>query len=102
MPKTIGVKVTNSVGSRCGGECVIGTGRTSHCSVCHQTFSTVSNFDGHRRDGWCLEPGSTSLEASPRGVWHLPADPDRPFPGHGYAAEGPTGAFGTSGMGGAL
>lgn len=30
--------------------------KTSHCVACHATFSTVANFDLHRRDGRCVPP----------------------------------------------
>lgn len=49
---------------------------TSHCAGCHETFTTVSNFDRHRRGGECVRPSSAGLIASQRGgnaVWHQPA-----------------------------
>lgn len=30
--------------------------KTSHCGGCHETFSTPSTFDIHRRNGECLNP----------------------------------------------
>jgi hypothetical protein len=36
--------------------------RAAHCAGCHRTFSTVSGFDKHRRDGGCLEPAAVGLE----------------------------------------
>lgn len=52
-----------------------GGSKTCHCSVCHELFSTVSNFDRHRpsRDG-CLTPADAGLVRSTRspGVWCRP------------------------------
>jgi hypothetical protein len=61
-------------GTRWGGE------RTCHCPSdgCHETFSTVDNFDGHRRGGACLDPAEVhERDGTPRfklsgwrpGVW---------------------------------
>jgi hypothetical protein len=65
--------------------------RISHCSVCHETFSTVANFDAHRRKvksetskyvGRCLDPRAAGLVPVSRlrmngkassDVWTLPA-----------------------------
>lgn len=30
----------------------------AHCTVCHEHFSTVGNFDRHRRTGHCQHPAS--------------------------------------------
>lgn len=43
---------------------------TCHCSVCHETFITVSNFDRHRSPrgeyGSCLDPAKAGLVLSDR------------------------------------
>ena len=49
---------------------------TSHCANtgCHQTFSTVGNFDRHRRGGECREPSTVGLIRNGRSYpcWGLP------------------------------
>lgn len=48
----------------------------SHCSLCHETFSTEQNFDKHRnwRTGKCvLKP--KGLMKSDRGVWRAKPNP---------------------------
>ena len=32
----------------------------AHCTVCHEHFSTVNNFDKHRRTGTCQYPGTVT------------------------------------------
>lgn len=76
------------IGCRCGASWP-GT-RISHCSSCHETFSSVSAFDAHRRKaksetskyvGRCLYPPDASLSLvairAKAGktllVWMLPA-----------------------------
>jgi hypothetical protein len=58
------------IGCRCGASWP-GT-RISHCSSCHETFSSVSTFDAHRRAvdprasqyvGRCLDPRDAGLSA---------------------------------------
>lgn len=44
-----------------------GGSKTAHCSNCHETFSTVSNFDRHLRTG--LDGLVFHLQ---RGVWMMP------------------------------
>jgi hypothetical protein len=34
---------------------------TAHCSVCHRTFSGVTSFDRHRRDGRCTDPAGLGM-----------------------------------------
>jgi hypothetical protein len=34
---------------------------TAHCGACHDTFSGVSTFDRHRRDGRCIAPYHVGL-----------------------------------------
>jgi len=48
---------------------------TSHCSFCHQTFSTVANFDKHWGPGEYRahrHPSDVGLILSPRGYWTAP------------------------------
>lgn len=33
----------------------------AHCSACHTTFTGVTAFDLHRRDGKCLNPADIGL-----------------------------------------
>lgn len=35
--------------------------RTCHCPTCHRSFSGVTHFDRHRRNGQCLDPHSVGL-----------------------------------------
>lgn len=66
-----GRKTSNNAprGSRCGGGCVKPTTAQAHCSVCHETFSRVSNFDRHRKDGWCQDPTTVGLVLHEARVW---------------------------------
>lgn len=48
----------------------------SLCSVCHEVFSTVGNFDRHRSAGWCQEPSSVGLSLSEHGYWRVPMPDD--------------------------
>lgn len=54
-----------------------GGANTSHCSMCHRTFSTVRNFDkhlDHARDRLvCLAPEDKGLVIDSRGIYVLPA-----------------------------
>lgn len=48
----------------------------SHASCCHETFSSLSAFDAHRRGGQCNDPASVGLVAreKPFGrLWGWPA-----------------------------
>lgn len=38
----------------------------AHCGACHQTFSAVSSFDLHRRNGECRDPAKAGLVKSKR------------------------------------
>lgn len=47
-----------------------------HCAGCHELFSTPQNFDLHRSNGKCLQPGRIRTQAkglllkrNERGVW---------------------------------
>lgn len=46
----------------------------AHCGCCHETFTTTANFDRHRRDFACREPGAAGLIQDSRGVWHQPGN----------------------------
>lgn len=57
--------------------------RTAHCAACHTTFSTVYNFDEHRKGGVCNLPERVGLKWTMRGhggneyqVWGRPMDDD--------------------------
>lgn len=59
-------------GTRCGDTCRRPTGGSqAHCSVCHRTFGGVSQFDRHRRDGWCLDPTTLGF-VDHGGLWTTP------------------------------
>lgn len=44
-----------------------------HCSVCHNTFSVLRNFDLHRVGKRlplsCADPTDVGLVQNPRGIW---------------------------------
>jgi hypothetical protein len=42
------------------------------CRGCNQYFSTVGNFDRHRRNGHCLAPEAVGLVRDTAGVWKRP------------------------------
>ena len=52
--------------------------RMAHCAApgCCATFSTVANFDRHRRGGRCVPPADAGLVPDSRGVWRMPGQPD--------------------------
>jgi hypothetical protein len=67
-------------GTRCTPGCShprpnIGTS-TALCTVCHESFNTVSNYDRHRRDGWCLNPEEIGLRKASTGHWVYAATPE--------------------------
>jgi hypothetical protein len=35
--------------------------RVSHCTVCHETFTSPGNFDRHRSNFKCLSPASLGM-----------------------------------------
>lgn len=47
------------------------------CSVCHELFGTVRNFDRHRKAGWCQDPAAMGLRLTEMGVWRTVMDPDQ-------------------------
>jgi hypothetical protein len=48
--------------------------RAAHCAGCHLTFSTVANFDRHRRNFVCIGPEDAGLVRDDRGVWKQPGN----------------------------
>lgn len=44
-----------------------------HCTVCHETFTTVGNFDRHRKTGKCEHPTACGFVQGQNGVWHQDA-----------------------------
>lgn len=48
----------------------------AHCSGCHHTFSTVSNFDLHRKSGKCHSPTTVGLVQNSRGTWRSEGERD--------------------------
>lgn len=63
------------IGSKCRPDCKRPTPAQAHCSVCHQTFGGVHNFDRHRDDGWCLEPATLGMVQREQ-VWRTPMAED--------------------------
>lgn len=49
----------------CTSECRAARGRQSHCGSCHKTFSGLTVFDDHRKDGACVDIGLTEKN----GIW---------------------------------
>lgn len=41
--------------------------KIAHCASCHESFSTVANFDLHRHNGKCIK--SDKLVMGSRGHW---------------------------------
>lgn len=62
-------------------ECTAGwqPGRKCHCVGCCENFSTVGNFDKHRRNGECISPARVGLVANERGIWTMPGATDERF-----------------------
>jgi hypothetical protein len=56
----------------------------AHCAACHDTFTTVTNFDRHRRNGRCVDPASVGLIFK-NGLWRQPTPMGWPFDGSGVA-----------------
>jgi len=59
----------------CTSTCRKPNGNQAHCGAtgCHQTFSTVANFDKHRIGGIeerrCADPASVGLRLGADGIW---------------------------------
>ncbi|MCL4780333.1 MAG: hypothetical protein KJ049_09090 [Gammaproteobacteria bacterium] len=45
------------------------TGKRCCCRGCGEYFSTVANFDKHRRNGACVDPATVGLLVDHRGIW---------------------------------
>lgn len=61
------------------GKCTAGwtPGRKCHCAGCCENFSTVGNFDKHRRNGECIPPVEAGLVLNTkRGVYTAPGETD--------------------------
>lgn len=58
-------------GTRCTSACTHPrpTPAQALCTVCHEVFGGVSNFDRHRVDGWCLNPATLKMHLTEAGVW---------------------------------
>lgn len=63
----------------------------AHCSACHVTFSTVNNFDRHRRSFQCLTVEESGLVLNSRGIAHQPGH-DGPIAEYADCAEAYVGA----------
>lgn len=60
------------IGSKCRSDCRPPIGDSqAHCSVCHCTLRAISDFDRHRRDGWCLDLPALGLVDVDR-LWATP------------------------------
>jgi hypothetical protein len=59
------------IGSQCRPDCKRPTEAQAHCSVCHQRMGSVSGFDKHRDDGYCLSPADLGM-VQRDGVWRTP------------------------------
>ena len=71
------------IGRKCDGTCThpapsLNTS-VSLCSVCHEVFSCLTNFDAHRHEGWCMNPTELRkpMRKNARGIWIVPADEDK-------------------------
>lgn len=58
----------------CDAKCKRPSPAQAHCSVCHETFGSVSGFDHHRRAGVCHNPDFIGMVEGRGGVWRI----DRP------------------------
>lgn len=64
---------------RCGGCALWWTALgAAHCAGCHETFTSVSGFEKHRRGGQCLTPAEVGLVPADRKWpgWALPGSYD--------------------------
>lgn len=66
--------------------------KTCHCTACHETFSTISNFDRHRKTGKCQPPKDCGLVRRENGAWCMPSDGhsfrDAKATSHDHGSEG--------------
>jgi hypothetical protein len=58
-------------GTKCGPTCHRPIGPQAHCSVCHALLRSVTDFDQHRYDGWCLDLTALGL-VEVDGLWATP------------------------------
>lgn len=58
----------------CTSECPTPPQNTAvcHCGSCHETFSTVANFDRHRVNFECVDPATKGMRLDSRGRWRQP------------------------------
>lgn len=63
---------------------------TCHCAACHRTFTTIKNFDLHRR-GQCLPPAAVGLVRSDRTYECFGRPLSLPVGGSGRGTEVPKG-----------
>lgn len=59
------------IGTRCTGTCHRANSTQCHCTVCHNLIATVTDFDRHRQDGYCLDLTSLGL-VERDGLWATP------------------------------
>lgn len=49
----------------------------AHCATCHNTYSTVANYDRHINNKFeHLKPASVGLRQNARGTWLMPGEKD--------------------------
>lgn len=61
----------------CAPTCIQPSPAQAHCGACHITWSGITGFDQHRRDGQCLTPESIGYTRDPRGVYRAPITDER-------------------------
>lgn len=49
----------------------------AHCTICHNTFSSVTGFDRHRKAGACLDPRTLGMSLNARNIWRTPMTPEQ-------------------------
>lgn len=67
-------------GTRCTPGCAhprpaLGT-NSCLCTVCHEVFGGIGNFDKHRKDGWCRNPETIGLRRNEHGIWRGSMPPE--------------------------
>lgn len=63
---------------------------TGHCATCHTTFTGITAFDAHRRNGQCLPPESAGLSLTKRAYpcYGYPSDDSSAWWADGIASAG--------------
>jgi len=56
-----------------------GSKRACQCPTCKLIFSTVSNFDKHRKEGFCVPTHSVGLILNKNGVYITPSSEEMAF-----------------------